>query len=150
MIKIGSLEHVAVAYRDTDAAAKWYCDVLGFEVVSQGQISGNEPANRTIGLDDISAEVAMLKAPNAYIELWQYSNPAPEDHRQRPSDYGYPHFALQVTDIQQEYDRMRAAGMEFVGEPVDFGTASAIYGKDPFGNVIEIYEIRDSNTPQLA
>jgi glyoxylase I family protein len=44
---------------------------------------------------------------------------------------------------------MRAAGMEFVGEPVDFGTASAIYGRDPFGNVIEIYEIRDPDLPQL-
>ena len=146
---IVGIHHVAIGVPDFQKGLEFYRDVLGFEVVSQGQISGNEPANRTIGLDDISAEVAMLKAPNAYIELWQYSNPAPEDHRQRPSDYSYPHFALQVTDIQQEYDRMRAAGMEFVGEPVDFGTASAIYGKDPFGNVIEIYEIRDPNIPQL-
>ena len=32
MVNIRSLEHVAVAYRDTDAAAQWYCDVLGFEI----------------------------------------------------------------------------------------------------------------------
>jgi glyoxylase I family protein len=146
---IVGIHHVAIGVPDFQKGLEFYRDVLGFEVMSQGQISGNEPANRTIGLDDIHAEVAMLKAPNAFIELWQYSNPAPEDHRQRPSDYGYPHFALQVTDIQQEYDRMRAAGMEFVGEPVDFGTASAIYGKDPFGNVIELYEIRDPSVPQL-
>ncbi|MFP6835038.1 MAG: VOC family protein [Pseudomonadales bacterium] len=146
---IVGIHHVAIGVPDFQKGLEFYRDVLGFEVMSQGQISDNEPANRTIGLDDIRAEVAMLKAPNAYIELWQYSNPAPEDHRQRPSDYGYPHFALQVTDIQQEYDRMRAAGMEFVGEPVDFGTASAIYGRDPFGNVIEIYEIRDPDLPQL-
>ena len=146
---IVGIHHVAIGVPDFQKGLEFYRDVLGFEVMSQGQISDNEPANRTIGLDDIRAEVAMLKAPNAYIELWQYSNPAPEDHRQRPSDYGYPHFALQVTDIQQEYDRMCAAGMEFVGEPVDFGTASAIYGRDPFGNVIEIYEIRDPDLPQL-
>ena len=146
---IVGIHHVAIGVPDFQKGLEFYRDVLGFEVMSQGQISGNEPANRTIGLDDIHAKVAMLKAPNAFIELWQYSNPAPEDHRQRPSDYGYPHFALQVTDIQQEYDRMRAAGMEFVGEPVDFGTASAIYGNDPFGNVIEIYEIRDPSIPQL-
>ncbi|MFP6814127.1 MAG: VOC family protein [Pseudomonadales bacterium] len=146
---IVGIHHVAIGVPDFQKGLEFYRDVLGFEVMSQGQISDNEPANRTIGLDDIRAEVAMLKAPNAYIELWQYSNPAPEDHRQRPSDYGYPHFALQVTDIQQEYDRMRAAGMEFVGEPVDFGTFSAIYGRDPFGNVIEIYEIRDPDLPQL-
>ncbi|MCZ6712220.1 MAG: VOC family protein [Gammaproteobacteria bacterium] len=146
---IVGIHHVAIGVPDFQKGLEFYRDVLGFEVVSQGQISDNEAANRAVGLDDIRAEVAMLKAPNAYIELWQYSNPAPEDHRQRPSDYGYPHFALQVTDMQQEYERMRAAGMEFVGEPVDLGSSSAIYGKDPFGNVIEIYEIRDPNLPQL-
>lgn len=146
---IVGIHHVAIGVPDFQKGLEFYRDVLGFEVVSQGQISDNEAANRAVGLDEIRAEVAMLKAPNAYIELWQYSNPAPEDHRQRPSDYGYPHFALQVTDMQQEYERMRAAGMEFVGEPVDLGSSSAIYGKDPFGNVIEIYEIRDPNLPQL-
>ncbi len=91
----------------------------------------------------------MLKAPNAYIELWSYSNPPPADLRSRPCDHGYPHFALQVRGIQEEYERMRDLGMEFMDTPVDFGTASAIYGKDPFGNIIELYEIRDPATPQL-
>ena len=91
----------------------------------------------------------MLQAPNAYIELWSYSNPAPVDRGSRPCDFGYPHFALQVDDIAHEYRRMRNLGMEFMNEPVNFGTSSAIYGKDPFGNVIELYEIRDSQTPQL-
>jgi len=146
---IVGIHHVAIGVPDFQKGLEFYRDVLGFEVVSQGQISGNEPADRAVGLGDIRADVAMLKAPNAYIELWQYSNPPPEDHRQRPCDYGYPHFALQVRGIQEEYDRLRAAGMEFVGEPVDLGSSSAIYGKDPFGNVIEIYEIRDPNLPQL-
>lgn len=39
--------------------------------------------------------------------------------------------------------------MTFVGEPVDFGSSSAIYGKDPFGNVIELYEIRSPDIAQL-
>ena len=34
-IKIGSLEHTALAYRDTDAAARWYCDLFGFEIAAQ-------------------------------------------------------------------------------------------------------------------
>ena len=51
---------------------------------------------------------------------------------------------------QAEYDRLAAAGMEFAGPPVDFGTSSAIYGKDPFGNVIELYEIRDERIAQIA
>ena len=91
-----------------------------------------------------------LKGPNAFLELWQYTNPEPKDLRSRPCDYGYPHFALQVDDIQVEYDRLKTHGMEFVGEVVHFGdTSSAIYGRDPCGNVIELYEIKTPDIAQL-
>ena len=39
--------------------------------------------------------------------------------------------------------------MNFVGPPVDFGDSAAVYGSDPFGNVIEIYEIRDPTRPRI-
>ena len=40
--------------------------------------------------------------------------------------------------------------MEFVGDIVHFDEkSSAIYGRDPCGNLIEIYEIKNSETPQL-
>jgi glyoxylase I family protein len=146
---IVGIHHVAIGVPDFQRGIAFYRDVLGFELLSSGPLANNEPADRCIGLPDVRAEVAMLKAPNAYIELWSYSNPSPQDLRSRPCDHGYPHFALQVKGIQEEYERMSALGMEFMDDPVDFGTASAIYGKDPFGNVIEIYEIRDAETPQL-
>jgi len=99
----------------------------------------------------IKAKMAMLKTPNAYIELWQYANPAPKDLRSRPCDYGYPHVALQVDNIQQEYDRLKGHGMEFVGEVVHFeDKISAIYGRDPCGNLIELYEIKSDEFAQLA
>ena len=146
---IVGIHHVAIGVPDFQRGIAFYRDVLGFEVLSTGELANNEPADRCIGLQDARAEVAMLKGPNAYIELWSYSNPKPKDLGSRPCDHGYPHFALQVRGIQEEYERMRSLGMEFMGDPVDFGTTSAIYGKDPFGNVIEIYEIRDAETPQL-
>ncbi len=146
---IVGIHHVAIGVPDFRKGLEFYRDVLGFEVLSEGEIRDNEPADRAVGLDGIRASVAMLKAPNAYIELWEYTSPEPQDQRQRPCDYGYPHFALQVRGMQEEYDRLSAAGMRFVGPPVELGTSSAVYGQDPFGNVIEIYEIRDSSTPQL-
>lgn len=94
--------------------------------------------------------MAMLKAGNAYLELWEYANPTPQDRRAQPCDFGYVHFALQVDGIQDEFDRLSAAGMQFAGPPVEFGTSAAIYGRDPFGNVIELYEIRDERIAQIA
>ena len=145
------IHHVALGVPDFDRGLVFYRDVLGFEVVQTSQFNGDMPlADQAIGLPAVAARMAMLKAGNAYLELWQYTHPAPQDRRGRPCDYGYAHFALQVDGLQQEYARLVAAGMEFVGPPVEFGTSAAIYGKDPFGNVIELYEIRDKRIAQLA
>ncbi len=147
---IVGIHHVAIGVPDFARGLAFYRDILGFEVVQTSEFRGTSPlADQAIGLDATTAQMAMLKAPNAYIEIWQYSNPDPVDHRSRPCDYGYPHFALQVDGIQEEYDRLSNAGMEFVGPPVEFGSSAAIYGKDPFGNIIELYEIRDPDIAQL-
>ena len=147
---IVGLHHVAISVPDLELGLSFYCDLLGFEVVQRSEFDGTfEGASRAIGLATVTARMAMLKAPNAFVELWDYHNPTPEDRTARPCDFGYPHMALQVRGITDEYERLKAGGMTFVGEPVDFGTASAIYGRDPFGNVIELYEIRDPGIAQL-
>ncbi|MFK8020435.1 MAG: VOC family protein [Pseudomonadales bacterium] len=148
---IVGMHHVAIGVNDFDMALKFYTEALGFEIVQQSEFDDDAYANNAIGLKAIKAKMAMLKAPNAFIELWQYSNPEPKDLRSRPCDHGYPHIALQVDDIQMEYDRLKTHGMEFVGEVVHFGdSASAIYGRDPCGNVIELYEIKTEDMAQLS
>lgn len=147
---IVGLHHVALGVDDFDKALTFYTEALGFEVVQQSEFNNDANANKAIGLDGIEAKMAMLKAPNAFVELWQYSQPAPKDLRSRPCDYGYPHIALQVDDIQTEYDRLKTHGMDFVGEVVHFSDdASAIYGRDPCGNIIELYEIKTKEIAQL-
>lgn len=147
---IVGLHHVAIGVDDFDKALKFYTEALGFEIVQQSEFDNDALANQAIGLDAVKAKMAMLKTSNAFVELWQYSNPAPQDLRSRPCDYGYPHLALEVDDIQMEYDRLMTHGMEFFGEVVHFGNdASAIYGRDPCGNIIELYEIKTAEIAQL-
>ena len=140
---IVGIHHVAIAVDDFDRALDFYTRAFGFEVVQTGGWDRDAPlVDAAVGLERCAARMAMLKAPNAYIELWQYTHPAPEDKRARPCDLGYPHFALQVNDIATEFERLTAAGMTFVNDaPVEFGNSAAVYGKDPFGNIIEIYEV---------
>jgi glyoxylase I family protein len=149
---IVGIHHIAIGVPDLDQALVFYRDALGFAVVQEGDWDRDYPqADRVIGLEETSARIAMLKAANAYLEIWEYRHPLPEDRRSRPCDLGYPHFALQVTDIEAEYERLGAAGMTFAAAaPVNLGNTSAIYGKDPFGNLIELYEIRDPAVAQLA
>lgn len=154
---IVGIHHIAIGVPDLEAGLAFYRDALGFAEVERSAFSGRTPkVEAAIGISEPSAQMAMLRGGNAYIELWQYTTPPPADKTANPPDLGYPHFALEVKDIEAEHARLTAAGMTFVGPPVDFGESAAVYGRDPFGNVIEIYEIRNpararlDNTPMGA
>jgi catechol 2,3-dioxygenase-like lactoylglutathione lyase family enzyme len=48
-----------------------------------------------------------------------------------------------VTDIFSEYERLRAAGVDFISPPQKLGDAgvASCYLYDPDGNIIELQEI---------
>ncbi|ATW02319.1 VOC family protein [Sphingopyxis sp. BSNA05] len=138
---IKGVHHIAIGVPDIEAGLAFYRDVIGFELDWRSDIpSDNDKAGAAVGLPGFEARMAMLKGPNISLELWQYSRPEPRDRRSNPADLGYPHMALAVEDIEAEHARLSEAGMTFVGPPVDFGQQKAIYGRDPFGNVIELLE----------
>lgn len=147
---IVGVHHIAIGVSDLDAAVQFYTEAFGFDVVQTQAFDSNPLVDSAINLKNAKARMAMLKTPNSFIELWQYQNPVPNDLRSEPNDLGYPHFALQVREIDAEYKRLKACGMTFGGEPVHFGPESAaIYGKDPFGNIIELYQIESPDIPRL-
>ena len=146
---IKGIHHIAIGVPDMAAGLAFYTQAFGFEVLQKQTIVNAPLADQAIGLHGVDADMAMLKTANCFIELWQYRLPVGSDTTSRPCDQGFPHFAVEVEDIDSEYQRLMACGMQFVGEPVNFGDASAVYGQDPFGNTIEIYEIRNSEKPRL-
>ncbi len=106
---IVGLHHVAISVPDLERGLSFYRDQLGFEVVQRSEFDGTfEGASRAIGLANVKANMAMLKTPNSFVELWEYHHPVPEDRTARPCDYGYPHMALQVRGITEEYERLKA------------------------------------------
>lgn len=145
---IVGIHHVAISVPDMAEAKRFYMDVLGFTEAFAGDWDGTRPeADRVIGLDDTSTEMKMLRGPNIYLEVWCYRRPEPAalDPGYSPADHGITHFCLQVSDLDAEYDRLSGGGMTFHGPPVELGETRSIYGRDPFGNIIELYEVSGVN-----
>ena len=88
---IVGIHHVAIGVPDFDKGLQFYRDVLGFEEVQRSEFSGANPAvEAAIGLKEPAAQMAMLRGGNAYIELWQYSEPAPRNLTANPPGFRLP------------------------------------------------------------
>ena len=140
---IVGIHHVAISVPDIELAARFYMDTLGFSETFASEWDSKPLNDRVIGVDGTSAKVRMLRTSNVFVELWEYRRPVPvtQDPDYSPANHGYAHIGLQVTNIHAEYERLTRAGMTFHAPPVDLGASAAIYGRDPFGNIIELYQV---------
>jgi catechol 2,3-dioxygenase-like lactoylglutathione lyase family enzyme len=122
---------------------KFYSQAFGFEVVGEAfSWSDSAVIDRIIDVPGSAARGAMLRAGTCYLEMFQFAAPEPLSVRPlRPFDKGYTHFCVDVTDIEQECERLQALGMSFGDRtPVDAGHVKSLYGRDPEGNVIELQQ----------
>jgi catechol 2,3-dioxygenase-like lactoylglutathione lyase family enzyme len=154
---IRGIHHTAISTSDLQRSVRFYRDLLGFqEVFSSSWEIGSEVADRIVGLKDSAAQLVMLRLGNVCLELFQYASPRPKPGEStRPvCDHGITHICLDVTDIEAEYERLKAAGMRFHCPPQDVGGGirdaggiRATYGRDPDGNVVELLEVKDAGNP---
>ncbi len=145
---IRGIHHVSLHVRDLESMTRFYCDAFGFEDSGfAGGWADNPVLDEIVGVHNSAAASRMLIAGNCFLELFRYSNPVPDDAPavRQPFHNGYTHFCVDVTDIENEVERLGRLGMTFdrphgQGRPVDVGIVKAIYGRDPEGNLIEIQE----------
>lgn len=138
------IHHVALSVPDIEAARDFYMNVFGFESAGVSSWNADLPeADAIIGIRGTAAKACMLTGHNIAIELWEYRSPEgkPLDRNYSPSDHGIAHFSFQVDDIHAEHARLTEAGMRFVGPPRKLGPMTAVYGRDPFGHIVEILEV---------
>jgi glyoxylase I family protein len=136
--------HVAISVPDMDRALDFYCTQLGFEKVGEsGWPTGTEAADRILAVTGTAARVVHLRTSNLLLEIFQFvaGNPAMQDPKRPVIDHGITHLCLAVTDLDAEYARLAAAGMHFHCPPTEIAPGlRTTYGRDPFGNVIELEE----------
>ena len=146
--------HIAISVPDMKKALKFYQDLLGLEKVEafgwgfDSELS--ESAEKILAVKDTAADVVVLKANNLLIELFQFTagGPKAQDPDRPVIDHGFTHLCFAVKEIDLEYERLKAAGMTFHCPPTSAGEGiRTVYGRDPFGNVIELEEVEGRKDP---
>jgi glyoxylase I family protein len=139
--------HAAISTPDLDRFLEFYCDKLGCEVAwTFGWDAPSPEADSVTGLTGSAARAAMLKLGESYLEVFEFSAPpaSPVNGERPVHEYGITHICLQVKDIHKEYERLKAAGMEFHCPPRAQDSGFLTYGRDPDGNVVELLEFTEA------
>jgi catechol 2,3-dioxygenase-like lactoylglutathione lyase family enzyme len=114
---------VGIIVNDLPAAKAFFLD-LGLEMVGEGEVEG-EWVKRIIGLQDVKAEVIMLRTPNgeANIELSKFHSPTDENGIQRSlaNRLGIRHITFAVEDIEALVAKLEKNGAELIGEIQTYG-----------------------------
>ncbi len=142
-MSVTNFVHVSLVVEDLDETVRFLA-LLGFDCGEPGVFSG-EWIDRIIGLEDVTVEVVMARAPDGsdMFEVVRFQSPTagaqePEPAANRP---GLRHIAFTVDDVRGVVDRVRAAGWDTVGEIVDYeGMFLLCYVRGPDGLIVELAE----------
>jgi catechol 2,3-dioxygenase-like lactoylglutathione lyase family enzyme len=140
---IKKLEHVGIVVDDLPAAIEFFVQ-LGLEPGGKGEVEGSW-VGRIIALDDVKAELAMLRTPDGHgeIELVKFHSPPTQtgDPHAPANAPGLRHLAFLVEDIDAVVAGLQARGTELVGELVRYEDSYRLcYVRGPEGIIVELAE----------
>jgi catechol 2,3-dioxygenase-like lactoylglutathione lyase family enzyme len=151
-ISINGIHHIGMSVPDIERARDFYIGLLGFKEVTRVEWGGAAEVDAIMRLRDTSGKMMILRSGNAFIEMFEFATPVPDrpEGERGVNQYGFTHLCLDVDDTDAAYARLLAAGMDFHCTPIGTAGVKAVYGRDPFGNVVELQQIlADGTMPRL-
>ena len=143
MFGFKGVHHIAISVPSLAEAKSFYVDKLGFPVADEAHLPASDDGDKVTGLHKADCDVLMVKAGNVFLEIFEFHSPSPNTQSNRPvCDHGYTHLGFEVEDIHSAYQFLEQAGVQWHHTPVEAGEGYLMtYGRDPFGNVIEIQQL---------
>jgi catechol 2,3-dioxygenase-like lactoylglutathione lyase family enzyme len=138
------MDNVLINVEDMEAAKAFFTE-LGMEVEGETTVEGPW-AGQVIGLDDVRADITMMRTPDGVgkVELSKFHSPPavraqPED---APSNaLGMRRIMFSVDDVDDVVARLRNRGGELVGEIAQFEDMYRLcFMRGPEGIIIGLAE----------
>jgi catechol 2,3-dioxygenase-like lactoylglutathione lyase family enzyme len=141
---IQRLDNVGIVVEDLDGAIAFFTE-LGLELEGRAQVEGRW-VDRTVGLEDVRSEIAMMRTPDGHgrLELAKYHAPAAvgaEPKGPPPNTVGLHRVMFAVEDIDDTVVRLRAHGGELLGEIAQYQDSYRLcYLRGPAGIILALAE----------
>jgi catechol 2,3-dioxygenase-like lactoylglutathione lyase family enzyme len=141
---IQRMDNVAIVVDDLDAAVAFFIE-LGMELEGTALVEGLCP-DRTVGLDGVRSEIAMVRTPDGHgrLELTKYHAPAAaraEPENPPPNTLGLHRVMFAVDDIHDTVARLGVHGAELLGEVAQYENSFLLcYLRGPAGIIVALAE----------
>ena len=138
------MDNVGIVVEDLKAAIAFFTE-LGMGLEGEAQIEGLW-ADRTVGLDGVRSDIAMMRTPDGHskLELAKYHAPAAvgaKRHNPPPNTLGLHRVMFAVDDIQDTVARLRTHGAELLGEVAQYEDRYRLcYLRGPEGIIVALAE----------
>src|SRR6187200_841555 len=142
------MDNVLIVVEDLEAAKAFFVE-LGMELEGETRVEGAW-AGRVVGLDDVRADIAMLRTPDGHgrVELSKFHTPPAvraEPENAPANALGLRRIMFAVDDIDDVVARLRSHGGELVDEIAQYEDIYRLcFIRGPEGIVIGLAERLDS------
>jgi catechol 2,3-dioxygenase-like lactoylglutathione lyase family enzyme len=140
---IQRMDNVGIVVDDLKAAIAFFVE-LGLELEGETTVEGRW-VDRTVGLDGVRSDIAMLRTPDGHgrLELSKFHTPpATTAEPNAPvNTLGIRRIMFAVDDIDAVLGRLQAHGAELVGEVVQYEDSYRLcYVRGPEGILVSLAE----------
>jgi catechol 2,3-dioxygenase-like lactoylglutathione lyase family enzyme len=119
---IVGVHHIGLSVADIAATADGFGAGIALESVAQFEAQDTPEIHALFELQGVSAKVALLRGPNAFLEVFAFDAPTPPAPALRgPHEAGITHVCLQTGAGQSLIDALGPAGFDFVAPLTSLG-----------------------------
>jgi len=141
---IQRMDNIGIVVADLRAAIAFFVE-LGMQLEGEGTVEGPW-VDRTIGLEGVKCDIAMLRTPDGHgrVELSRFQAPPVIPRTPDPAPVnalGYLRVMFAVDDIKEVVSRLEAHGATLIGEVSRYEDAYLLcYVRGPEGIIVGLAE----------
>ncbi len=141
-----AFSHVGIQVADLERSLRFYEGLLGLPKVQQ-RVNTNDYTRRIIGYPTAVLQMALLRLPfgAGFLEIIEYQEVDKTPVDTRTANPGTCHICFYVENLDEEYVRLLAAGVDSVSAPETvtngpLAGARVVYLIDPDGIRVELLQ----------
>lgn len=143
---IRDYHHTVLLVSDLDRSLEFYCDTLGFELISRDDDRRGGFLDQMFNLEGVVIKLSLVRAGGEIVEVIEPVAPPELVVRDGSSDrFGIARIGWEVDEIERLVADLKAKGVDFISEIVDmtvghYAGGKVVFFRDPDGILLEFQQ----------